>query len=300
MLLYSSSTPSVELKHASDNLLAFCKPLSVNLIRLSKSEIEKYQHTNTKVKSSQTSSVQSCTVKIWKLPLGCDQRVQLKQFSQSDRGEKSVLQKPIWKLTPIHRKHFSKHFKWCVHVFNVQRHILKQHHTKAYLKCWVQGCCMAYLTFHSVRSATAHHALHHLLVTYRCSKCTKIAPMPNALRLHMYYHKDKQFKCEVCKQKFVYQSKLKQHKRMHTKLKMYECFHGGCNKKYRHPQDLIRHIQNHQEKTLECDFCEKKFAEKRLLKRHIVVHQNITPYTCEKCNKGFKHNNQLYRHRKRC
>ena len=111
MLLSSSSTPSVELKHASDNLLVFCKPLSVNLIRLSKSEIEKYQHTNTKVKSSQTSSVQSCTVKIWKLPLGRDQHVQLKQFSQSDRGEKSVLQKPIQKLTPIHCKCFAKHFK---------------------------------------------------------------------------------------------------------------------------------------------------------------------------------------------
>ena len=111
MLLSSSSTPSVELKHASDNLLVFYKPLSVNLIRLSKSEIEKYQRTNTKVKSSQTSSVQSCTVKIWKLPLGCDQRVQLKQFSQSDCGEKSVLQKPIRKLTPIHCKCFAKHFK---------------------------------------------------------------------------------------------------------------------------------------------------------------------------------------------
>ena len=111
MFLSSSSTPSVELKHASDNLLAFCKPLSVNLIRLSKSEIEKYQHTNTKVKSSQTSSVQSCTVKIWKLPLGRDQCVQLKQFSQPDHGEKSVLQKPIRKLTPIHRKRIAKHFK---------------------------------------------------------------------------------------------------------------------------------------------------------------------------------------------
>ena len=159
---------------------------------------------------------------------------------------------------------------------------------------------MAYVTFHSVRSATAHHLLHHPSVTYKCSMCTKIAPMPNSLRLHMYYHKNKKYKCNVCNQKFVYRSKLKQHKCMHTKLKMYECFHGGCNKKYRHPQDLIRHIQIHQEKIFECDFCEKKFAEKRLLKRHTVVHQNITLYTCEKCNKGFKHNNQLYRHRKKC
>ena len=85
---------------------------------------------------------------------------------------------------------------------------------------------------------------------------------------------------------------------MHTTMKKYECFHGGCNKKYRHPQDLIRHIQIHQDKSYECDFCDKKFAEKRLLKRHAVIHLKITPYKCEKCNKGFKHNNQLYRHKK--
>ena len=151
-----------------------------------------------------------------------------------------------------------------------------------------------------MRNVTAHHILHHPSVTYKCSMCAKIAPMPNLLRLHMYYHKHKQYKCNVCNQSFVYQSKLKQHKHRHTKLRMYECFHGGCNKKYRHPQDIIRHIQSHQEKSFECDFCEKKFAEKRLLKRHIVVHQNIDAYTCEKCGKGFKHNNQLYRHHKKC
>ena len=111
MLLSPSSTPSVELKDASYNLLTFCKPLSVKLTRLSKSEIEKYQCNIIKDKPSHTSNVQSCTVKIWKLPLGLNQCVQLKQFSQSDRGEKSVSQKPIWKLTPTHRKRFVKHFK---------------------------------------------------------------------------------------------------------------------------------------------------------------------------------------------
>ena len=102
----------------------------------------------------------------------------------------------------------------------------------------------------------------------------------------MYYHKVKQYKYNVCDQSFVYQSKLKQHKRRHTKLKMYKCFHGGCNKKYRHPQDLIRHIQSHQKKSFECDFCEKKFAEKRLLKRHIVVHQILMHIHAKNAVKG--------------
>ena len=123
--LASRSTPSVELKQASENLLAICKPSSVNLIRLSKTEIEKYQCTNIKVKSSRTPSVQPCKVKIWKLPLRCDQRVQLKQFSQPDREKKLVSQKPTRKLAPTQWKCFAKHVKRRVHVFNVQRHILK-------------------------------------------------------------------------------------------------------------------------------------------------------------------------------
>ena len=173
-------------------------------------------------------------------------------------------------------------------------------HTKVYLKCRVPGCSMTYVIFNTMRNMTAHHRLHHPAITYKCSSCAKIVPTPNSLRLHMYYHRNKQYKCNICDQSFVYQSKLKQHKRRHIKLKMYQCFHRGCNQKYRHPQDLTRHIKSHQKKSFECDFCDKKFAEKRLLERHLAVHQNINVYTCEKCGQGFKHNNQLYRHRKKC
>ena len=125
MFLSSSSTSTDKPKLTSYNLLALCKPMIVKLTRLSKSEIEKHQSSIIKLKSSHTSSVQTCTVKIWKLPLGPNQSVHLKQFSQFDRNEKSVSQKPIWKLTPIHRKRFAKRITRCVHIFNVQRHIPK-------------------------------------------------------------------------------------------------------------------------------------------------------------------------------
>ena len=294
----SPSTSSSQHPQTSEKLQTVCKPLRVCLTRLRKYEIMKYQHTNIKTKPNIMSCVKPC--KILNLSLRYDQTVQLKQFSQPDQERKLVIKKPLQKFAQTQQKCTVKQVKRRVHVFNVQRHVLKKRHTKAYLKCRVQGCSMVYVTFNSVRNVTAHHVLHHTSITYKCSMCAKIAPMPNSLRLHMYYHKDKQYKCNVCDQSFVYQSKLKQHKRRYTKLRMYECFHGGCNKKYRHPQDLIRHIQSHQEKSFECDFCEKKFAEKRLLKRHIVVHQNVDAYTCEKCGKGFKHNNQLYRHCKKC
>ena len=294
--MFSSSNPTDKPEGTSHNLLVLCKPLSVKVTRLSNLEMEKYQGGASKPKSSDTSSMRACSVKMWKLNLRQGQSVHLNQFNQSNWDQGSVLQKPVCKSTPIRRKRVIKR----VHIFNVQSHVLKRRHLKAYLKCRVPGCCMAYVTFNSVRSISAHHLLHHPSVTYRCPKCTKVALTPNSLRLHMYCHEDKQFQCEVCRKKFVYQSKLKQHKCMHTIMKKYECFHGGCNKKYKHPQDLIRHILIHQDKSYECDFCDKKFAEKRLLKRHTVIHLKITPYKCEKCNKGFKHNNQLYRHKKKC
>ena len=224
--LDSPSTSSNQHQQISKKLQAVCKPLSISLTRLCKSEIMKYQRTNIKAKPNITSCVKPCKVKIQNLSLRYDQTVQLKQFSQPDQERKLVLKKPLRKFAQTQQKCTVKQVKHHVHVFNVQRHVLKKHHTKAYLKCRVQGCSMAYVTFHSVRNVTAHLILHHPSITYKCSMCAKIAPTPNSLRLHMYYHKDKQYKCNVCDQRFVYQSKLKQHKCRHTKLRMYECFHG--------------------------------------------------------------------------
>ena len=125
MFLSSSSTSTDKPKHTSHNLLALCKPITVKLTRLSDSEIEKHQSSTTKLKSIYTSIVQTCTVKIWKLPLGPNQSVHLKQFNQFDWDEKLVSQKPVRKLTPTHRKCFAKHVTRHVHIFNVQRHVLK-------------------------------------------------------------------------------------------------------------------------------------------------------------------------------
>ena len=267
---------------------ATCIPLQVVLTKLTDDEIHKHMCANipSKPKTVTSPKIKLCTVTIRKLPLTYGQSVFLKEHTPSLTACSFAGKKP----PPIPLKSSRKVATTCtfktlkqhVHVFSVRRHILKKHHTKAYLKCRVAGCLMAYVTFHTVRNATAHHRLHHPAITYKCSSCAKITQTPNSLRLHMYHHRPKPYKCNVCDLGFVYQSKLKQHRRRHTKQKMYQCFHGGCNWKYRHPQDLTRHIKSHQQKCFECNFCDKWFAEKRLLKRHQVVHQSINVYFCKK------------------
>ena len=81
---------------------------------------------------------------------------------------------------------------------------------------------------------------------------------------------------------------------------MYMCLHGGCNHKYKHPQDLTHHQETHQQERYECPMCDKSFGEKQLLKRHGAVHEPGFQYFCTKCGQGFKHNNQLYMHRQTC
>ena len=159
---------------------------------------------------------------------------------------------------------------------------------------------MAYVTFNTVRSLTAHHRLHHHQVTYQCSTCNKTLPTTNSLCLHQYCHQSKEYKCAKCDKKFVHESRLKQHEPKHKMHKIFKCFHGACLKKYKHPQDLARHVESHLNVRHECDFCDKSFKEKRLLKCHLAVHLKTTSYKCANCEKSFRHSNQLYRHKKTC
>ena len=176
--LDSSSTQNPQTLEESQ---AVCKSLSVSLTRLSKEEIMKYQHANIHANQQSVSSIKLCKIIIQKLALRYGQTVQLKQHSQHSDERKLLTKKPPRKPTKVLPKCTVKQVKPRVHIFSVRRHILKKQHTKAYLKCRVPGCSMAYVTFNTMRNATAYHRLHHPALTYKCSRCAKIAPTPNSL-----------------------------------------------------------------------------------------------------------------------
>ena len=174
----SSSTQN---PHTPEESQAVCKLLSVSLTRLSKKEIMKYQHVNIHANPQSGSSVKLCKIIIRKLALRYGQTVLLKQHSQHSDECKPLTKKPPHKLTKVLPKHTVKQVKPRVHIFSVRKHILKKWHTKAYMKCRVPGCSMAYVTFNTMRNMTAHHRLHHPAITYKCSRCAKIAPTPTSL-----------------------------------------------------------------------------------------------------------------------
>ena len=121
---------------------------------------------------------------------------------------------------------------------------------------------MAYVTYPTVHDINTPQIVDHIHITDNCMICQKTLLTPNSLRLHTYYHQQRKFKCDDCNQSFVYQSKLKQHRHWHITQRLYCCFHGGCSQKYKHPQDLNRHVATHQQNQHECDFCDKVFRKK--------------------------------------
>ena len=184
-------------------------------------------------------------------------------------------------------------------VFQVRRHILQKHHRCLYIKCRVKGCNLAYVTFNRIKDINAHHRLYHLNLHYKCHQCKKTVHTPSTWRYHQYCQRPRLHKCGDCHKLLLFKSTLQQHRRRHISQRHFQCFHGGCYMSYKHPQDLSRHAATHQQITFDCDLCDKTFKQKRLLKRHEVVHTNDEPYRCQLCGQKFKHNNQLYRHKKK-
>ena len=185
-------------------------PFTVNLTRLTQKEIDKY------TKKSRIADKPDLTIVVHKLPLQPQQTVILappKQprtpVSPAIIHSKTRAHAPKVPKQKISRK--LSELPQPKPTFQVRRHVLKPRKTKAYLKCRVAGCLMAYITFNTVQAINAHHRLYHHQVTYNCNTCHKMVPTPNALRLHSYCHCAKMHKCKDCDQSFVHPSKLQQH-----------------------------------------------------------------------------------------
>ena len=153
--------------------------------------------------------------------------------------------------------------------------------------CPITGCKR---TFMSVKSWNLHHLNRHHDVKYQCSTCLKWIKTPSRFNEHKYTHKEARYKCGRCSKTFYFESGLKLHKHLHKRHRTYKCFSKNCNKLYKWPQDLLRHVKSHLGRNLCCKVCDYSTYEKRLLTQHEVMHQDIKNYKCRKnCIQTFKH-----------
>ena len=248
-------------------------PFEVRIRRLTPKEIEKYT-----VRSDQLPTNHSCTA-----------RPSLVTIRSSPVTTRSMTKRKISK--GLKQQTISGHPSQLLtqqrHTFKVRKHILCRHKHKTYVKCRVKGCTIAYMTFNTVKDLNTHHQIYHSNIVYKCHQCKKIINTLSTWRFHKYCQKPKVYKCDNCNKQFMFRSKLKQHRCKHILQKLFKCFYGGCNRSYKHPQDLKRHTATHQQIKFECEMCDKTFGQKHLLKHHAAVHTNVMLYHCPICNAGF-------------
>ena len=150
-------------------------------------------------------------------------------------------------------------------------HRIKCKRKRTYLGCKIPGCS---LKFPSVREWNSHHRLVHHGIQLTCTVCKKKFNTPSFLRDHVYVHSKINYKCEKCDKNFPFKSLYRIHVRTHLRSKIHKCFAGSCNKEYKWPQDLHRHIQTHLKRRYDCNICNYSNTQEYLLKRHLKKHSD--------------------------
>ena len=68
-------------------------------------------------------------------------------------------------------------------------------------------------------------------------------------------------------------SGLQLYRNLHWRYKTYECFANNCNRRYKWPQDLLRHIKVHLKVKFCCELCDYTTHESRLL--HVNINKSM-------------------------
>ncbi|XP_040922965.1 zinc finger protein 646 isoform X2 [Toxotes jaculatrix] len=110
-----------------------------------------------------------------------------------------------------------------------------------------------------------------------CEHCGRTYRHAGSLLNHKNSHKTGSFFCSICQKEFTNLMALKNHRRIHTEPKRYQCLE--CGKAFRVSTQLICHRRIHtKEKPFACLLCDKSFSSKSNLRHHQKMHQNAQTY----------------------
>ncbi|XP_037823192.1 zinc finger protein 271-like isoform X2 [Lucilia sericata] len=107
-----------------------------------------------------------------------------------------------------------------------------------------------------------------------------------------------QHECAVCMKLFKCQQAVARHlHRHHPEIEFFKCPY--CDDNFYGLDLLAEHIKvkKHIQKPNICKYCLKSFDRKTDLNRHIRIHTDERPYSCNVCDTAFKQVNHLKRHR---
>ncbi|XP_049879132.1 zinc finger protein 782-like [Pectinophora gossypiella] len=184
------------------------------------------------------------------------------------------------------------------HTANGLRQHLISHKEIAQFKC---GFCNK--TYKSRQSLKEHFRLAHSSNHrhFVCVTCGKRYTAKSTLMMHMNTHSgEKKFACPHCPKTYTRASYLRAHTLVHTgqaRPRPFLCNYINCDRSFSTKHSLLVHIAHtHKtERPHKCDTCLKGFATASGLKDHMDSHNNTELY-CNYCSKKFANKRVLQKH----
>lgn len=203
-------------------------------------------------------------------------------------------------------------------IFENKPKLIEQNQRQAFSEDGILYCKYCTRTFSNHGALSSHLGYHTRKESFECKLCPTITRTMRAFKQHMRKHlaeRTECFMCWICYTPFSSAEKLRKHKAVHIKLKIYSCnrcdnsynslialtkhkkkFHGIVDlpleeqipppsvpppphKKSPRPEEEIFDELNDSANELgdlpECKICKKKFSTIGNLKRHAVLHVKV-------------------------
>ncbi|XP_071441441.1 zinc finger protein 585A-like isoform X2 [Hetaerina americana] len=139
-----------------------------------------------------------------------------------------------------------------------------------------------------------HEATHFRKPKLECKKCKEefenVDILKKHRRTHSVIHTLPRFSCQICKRLYIREKELKIHLESHLDERPFLC--EKCGQCFKDVPSLKEHRSTPCKargfsKSYECDVCEKKFHNARLLSRHRIL-QHTALYPCPLCGLIFR------------
>ena len=145
--------------------------------------------------------------------------------------------------------------------------------------------------FKNAGSLERHLNQYHQQGSFRCDQCPKCYKDKSRLTMHIKrkhagpYKLQRNYLCVECGKCLTSKASLDNHIiRFHSDQNL-SC--QECSREFRHPYDLVRHIEQvhtAKEKTDQCTQCDRWFYNSKALQIHVrSIHEKLKPWFCEVC-----------------
>ncbi|XP_048003622.1 zinc finger protein 16-like [Leguminivora glycinivorella] len=142
-----------------------------------------------------------------------------------------------------------------------------------------------------------HHMQRHNGCRYVCEHCGKGFPVLTELQVHQVavHGTGPYLQCRQCPYKAPRKFSLTEHERIHTGERPYTC--EKCGLTFRRRFVWKKHLVYHNEKTIQCSLCPRKFYLRSEMLAHCNnVHERVYVYLCNKCGTTYAKAATVRRH----